>query len=144
VQPDRLQRIFFERYEPDDFRKLLPYLPEVEAGSGGWGESCCTNTCSIALDGSRRKAPRGVCNQRHGIDESLISELLKVGVDFMGFSLPGPPQTHNAMVNSDLKDLQNILTLQEMKARQNLVNPRLHIVYLLLKENIREVPALSD
>ncbi len=63
----------------------------------------------------------------------------------MGFSLAGAtPQTHNAIrVNSDLHDLlQNIRIFQERKSREKLTHPRLHIVYLLLQENIREVPAL--
>jgi MoaA/NifB/PqqE/SkfB family radical SAM enzyme len=138
---------FSKDMNPDDFRKLLPYLPEVEAVVlEGWGESLLHKRLLDCIGWVKEKGPRaGFVTSGMGLNESLIFELLKVGVDFMGFSLSGAtPQTHNAIrVNSDLEDLQkNILTLQEMKARQNLVNPQLHIVYLLLKENIREVPAL--
>jgi len=130
-----------------DFQKLLPYFSEVEAVVlEGWGESLLHKNLLDCIGWVKEKGPRaGFVTSGKGLNESLISELLKVGVDFMGFSLSGAtPATHNAIrVNSDLEELQeNILTLQEMKARRNLVNPQLHIVYLMLKENIREVPAL--
>lgn len=131
----------------DDFQKLLPYFSEVEAVVlEGWGESLLHKHLLECIGWVKEKGPRaGFVTSGKGLNEPLICELLKVGVDFMGFSLSGAtPETHNAIrVNSDLDDLKkNILTLQEMKARQNLVNPQLHIVYLLLKENILEVPAL--
>jgi MoaA/NifB/PqqE/SkfB family radical SAM enzyme len=131
----------------DDFQKLLPYFSEVEAVVlEGWGESLLHKHLLECIGWVKEKGPRaGFVTSGKGLNESLIYELLKVGVDFMGFSLSGAtPETHNAIrVNSDLDDLKkNILTLQEMKARQHLANPHLHIVYLLLKENILEVPAL--
>jgi MoaA/NifB/PqqE/SkfB family radical SAM enzyme len=141
------KEFFSKDMNPDDFQKLLPYFSEVEAVIlEGWGESLLHKNLLDCIGWVKEKGPRaGFVTSGKGLNESLISELLKVGVNFMGFSLSGAtPETHNAIrVNSDLEDLKkNILNLQEMKARQNLENPRLHIVYLMLKENIEEVPAL--
>jgi len=130
-----------------DFKRLLPYFPEVEAVVlEGWGESLLHRNLVECIRLAKKEGPRvGFVTSGKGLNEPFISELLKAGVDFMGFSLSGAtPQTHNFIrVNSDLDELlKNIRTLQEMKVREKLSNPQLHIVYLLLKENILEVPAL--
>jgi len=131
----------------EDFKKLLPFLSEAEAVVlEGWGESLLHKHLIECIRLAKQEGPRaGFVTSGMGLNEAYISELLKAGVDFMGFSLSGATaKTHNYIrVNSDLDELvKNIHALQEMKARENLVNPQLHIVYLLLKENVREVPAL--
>jgi MoaA/NifB/PqqE/SkfB family radical SAM enzyme len=131
----------------EDFKRLLPYFQDVEAVVlEGWGESLLHKDLIECIRLAKREGPRvGFVTSGKGLNEAYIAELLQVGVDFMGFSLAGAtPQTHNAIrVNSDLHDLlQNIRIFQERKSREKLTHPRLHIVYLLLQENIREVPAL--
>ena len=131
----------------EDFKRLLPYFHDVEAVVlEGWGESLLNKNLIECIRLAKREGPRvGFVTSGKGLNEAYIAELLQVGVDFMGFSLAGAtPQTHNAIrVNSDLHDLlQNIRIFQERKSREKLTHPRLHIVYLLLQENIREVPAL--
>ena len=79
------------------------------------------------------------------MNEAYITELVKAGPDFIGFSLSGASaQTHDAIrVNSNLAELtRHIHFLQETKARLGKSNPRLHIVYLLLRNNIHELPLL--
>ena len=131
----------------EDFKKLLPFFSEAEAVVlEGWGESLLHKHLIECIRLAKQEGPRaGFVTSGMGLNEAYISELLKAGVDFMGFSLSGAKaKTHNFIrVNSDLDELlKNIHALQEMKARENLLNPQLHIVYLLLKENVREVPAL--
>jgi len=131
----------------EDFKKLLPYLQDVEAlVLEGWGESLLNKNLIECIRLAKREGPRvGFVTSGKGLNESYIAELLHVGVDFIGFSLAGATsQTHNAIrVNSDLDNLlQNIRIFQERKSRAKVIHPRLHIVFLLLQENIREVPAL--
>jgi len=131
----------------EDFKKLLPYLQDVAAVVlEGWGESLLNKNLIECIRLAKIEGPRvGFVTSGKGLNESYIAELLQVGVDFIGFSLAGATsQTHNAIrVNSDLDHLlQNIRIFQERKSRAKVIHPRLHIVFLLLKENIREVPAL--
>jgi MoaA/NifB/PqqE/SkfB family radical SAM enzyme len=63
----------------------------------------------------------------------------------MGVSFAGATEwTHNSIrVNSDFNMLINsILSINEIKTGRKLETPRLHIVYLMLKENIFEIPIL--
>jgi MoaA/NifB/PqqE/SkfB family radical SAM enzyme len=133
----------------DDFKRLLPYFSQVESVVlEGWGESLLHRDLVECLRLAKNAGPRvGFVTSGKGLSDPLISEVLGAGVDFMGFSISGAtPKTHNFIrVNSDLDDMLNrIRVLQEMKARKNLLDPQLHIVYLLLKENVAEVPALIE
>lgn len=130
-----------------DFRKLLPYLKDVEAVVlEGWGESLLHKNLVECIQLAKKEGPRvGFVSSGMGLNEAYISELIRVQVDFIGFSLSGATRrTHNAIrVNSDLEVLlKHVQVFQEQKARQKCTSPQLHIVYLLLKENIRETPLL--
>jgi MoaA/NifB/PqqE/SkfB family radical SAM enzyme len=131
----------------DDFKRLLPYLKEVEAVVlEGWGESLLYPNLVECINIVKSQGPRvGFVTSGKTLNEAYISELVRAGVDFIGFSLSGATsETHDSIrVHSNLRDLlKDIQGFQEEKARQKCSNPRLHIVYLLVKENIREVPAL--
>jgi len=131
----------------DYFRRLLPYLKDVETVIlEGWGESLLhKNLLECIRLVKREGAQVGFVTSGMGLNEAYISELILAGVDFIGFSLAGAtPKTHNSIrVNSELPALLNHMqNFQEIKSRQKLKKPRLHIVYLLLKENILEVPLL--
>lgn len=131
----------------EDFKRLLPYLKEVEAVVlEGWGESLLYPNLIECITLVKSQGPRvGFVTSGKTLNEAYISELVRAGVDFIGFSLSGATsETHNSIrVNSSLKDVLNsIQGFQEEKGRQKCPHPRLHLVYLLLKENIREVPAL--
>jgi MoaA/NifB/PqqE/SkfB family radical SAM enzyme len=76
---------------------------------------------------------------------AYISELVRAETDFIGFSLSGATAaTHDSIrINSNLPDLlEHIQVFQETKRREKSSYPRLHFVYLLLKDNLAEVPAL--
>ena len=131
----------------EDFKRILPYLKDV--GSvvlEGWGESLLHPNLVECINLVKREGPRvGFVTSGKTLDEAYISELVRAQVDFIGFSLSGgTPETHNSIrVHSDLQDLlKHIQGFQEEKARLKCPNPHFHIVYLLLKENIAEVPAL--
>ena len=129
----------------DDFRKILPYLKNVESVVlEGWGESLFHPNLPEIIRLAKKEGPQvGFVTSVMGISESAIEEILQAGVDFIGFSIAGAaPKTHNAIrVNSDLeKLLQGIRTFQSAKARRQQEKPNFHIVYLLLKDNIAEAP----
>jgi MoaA/NifB/PqqE/SkfB family radical SAM enzyme len=82
-----------------------------------------------------------------GLGREYIADLIRAGVDFIGFSLAGgTPETHNAIrVNSDLVSLlQAIQEFNKIKNDHNLEKPRLHIVFLILKDNLLEISSLLD
>jgi MoaA/NifB/PqqE/SkfB family radical SAM enzyme len=130
-----------------NFQRLAPLFKDVEAVVlEGWGESLlhphlieCIGTVKEA--GSRV----GFVTSGKTLNDAYITDLVKAGPDFIGFSLSGAtPQTHDAIrVNSSLADLtRDIRSFQETKARLGKSNPKLHLVYLLLKNNIHELPVL--
>ncbi|MGQ9695468.1 MAG: radical SAM/SPASM domain-containing protein [Thermodesulfobacteriota bacterium] len=131
----------------ENFKKILPYLKEVETVIlEGWGESLLYHHLPECIRLVKNEGSEvGFVTSGQGLNEAYISELLAAGVDFMGFSLAGTtPQTHDAIrINSSLsKLLASIQLLQELKKKRKISHPRLHIVYLILKDNIHEVPDL--
>jgi MoaA/NifB/PqqE/SkfB family radical SAM enzyme len=131
----------------EDFRKLAPSFRDVEAVIlEGWGESLLHPQLIPCIGLVRGAGSRvGFVTSGRTLNEAYIKDLVEAGPDFMGFSLSGAtPQTHNAIrVHSDLDELTgHIRLIQETKARLGRTTPRLHIVYLLLRENIHEVPRL--
>jgi len=130
-----------------DFQRLLPYMKEVEAVVlEGWGESLLHPNlveCIRLVKGSGTRV--GFVTGGKTLNRAYISELVRAETDFIGFSLSGATAaTHDSIrINSSLSDLsEHIQVFQEIKARERSPCPRLHIVYLLLKGNIAEVPAL--
>jgi MoaA/NifB/PqqE/SkfB family radical SAM enzyme len=112
----------------------------------GWGESLLHPNLVECLRLVKSAGSRvGFVTSGKTLNEAYISELVLAGTDFIGFSLSGATvATHDSIrVHSNLSDLLGHIQLfQEIKARQKSASPRLHIVYLLLKENIAEAPAL--
>jgi len=131
----------------EDFQKILPYLREVESVVlEGWGESLLHPRLIEIIRLVRNEGARvGFVTSGLTLTDDYVSELVQAGTDFIGFSLSGAtPETHDSIrVNSHLPQLMShIRKFQESKARQKTALPRLHIVYLLLKNNIAEIPAL--
>lgn len=133
----------------EDFQKILPYLKDVESVVlEGWGESLLHPQLVPIVRLAKKEGPQvGFVTSVMGLNPNSIEGLVDAGLDFMGFSLAGAtPQTHNSIrVHSDLNQLlQEIRSLQSLKARRRSEVPRLHIVYLLLKDNISETPKILD
>ena len=131
----------------DNFKIVIPYLKDVETVVlEGWGESLLHKNLIEIIRGAKAAGPRvGFVTSGKVLNREYISELINAGVDFIGFSLSGATlRTHNAIrVNSSLQSLiEHIQTFNEIKRNKKIKNPKLHIVYLMLKDNISEVPAL--
>ncbi len=135
--------------EMENFQKILPYLAEVEtAVLEGWGESLLhPRLTEIIRLVKGAGAQVGFVTSGATLNESYISDLVRAGTDFIGFSLAGArPATHDSIrANSHLSELlEHIRTFQEIKMQQKSSTPRLHIVYLLLRNNIEELPDLIN
>ena len=131
----------------EDFKSLLPYMKEVEAVVlEGWGESLLHPNlveCIHLAKGTGTQV--GFVTGGKTLNQAYISDLVRAKTDFIGFSLSGATATtHDSIrINSSLPELlEHIQGFQETKAREKSPYPRLHMVYLLLKENIAEVPPL--
>ncbi len=131
----------------EDFQKILPYLRDVESVVlEGWGESLLHPRLMEIIRLVRNEGARvGFVTSGMTLTDDYVSELVQAGTDFIGFSLSGATaETHDSIrVNSHLpRLLDHIRKFQEIKARLKTPLPRLHIVYLLLKNNIAELPTL--
>jgi MoaA/NifB/PqqE/SkfB family radical SAM enzyme len=131
----------------ENFQRLAPYFKNVEAVVlEGWGESLLHPRLIDCIRLVKQEGSRvGFVTSGKTLNEAYIAELVKAGPDFIGFSLSGAsPQTHDAIrVNSSLAELtRHIHIFQETKARLGKADPRFHIVYLLLRNNIHELPLL--
>lgn len=133
----------------EDFKKILPYLKGVEhVVLEGWGESLLYKDLAECIRLIKKEGPQaGFVTSGKGLTESQVSELVKAGLDFVGFSIAGTiPETHDAIrVNSHLPEIFNAIHLfNEEKIRQRLDRPKMHLVFLMLKDNIAEVPAVPS
>ena len=133
----------------DDFMKLVPYLRDVEtAVLEGWGEPLLYRDLPKVIRLVKEAhCQTGFVTSGWGLDEDRILELIDAGVDFIGFSLAGAtPGTHNVIrANSNLHSvLRSIQVFQEVKARRKLTCPKLYIVFLILRDNLAELPLVVD
>ncbi|MEK7333568.1 MAG: radical SAM protein, partial [Nitrospirota bacterium] len=132
-----------------DFKRLAPYFKKTEhVILQGWGEPLLYGHLLDAVRAVKAEgAQAGFVTSGKGLNRGIISELIDSGIDFIGFSLAGAtPKTHNSIrLNSDLDILlANIHLFNEIKKENKLGGPGLHIVYLLLRDNISETPALIE
>jgi len=128
----------------DEFKKLLPYLKDVETVIlEGWGESLLYPNLTECVRLIKKEGARvGFVTSGKGLKQSRVSELVEAGLDFVGFSIAGTtPETHAAIrVNSRLSEVFDGVRLFNVeRARQGTSMPKVHLVFLMLKDNIREV-----
>ncbi len=133
----------------EDFKKLLPYLTEVESVVlEGWGESLLHKDLSECIRLAKREGPRvGFVTCGKGLTEDRVSNLIQAGLDFVGFSIAGTTsETHDAIrVNSHLPEVINAIRLfHEEKKRQGLLRPRMHLVFLMVRDNVDEAPSVPS
>ena len=133
----------------DNFKKVTPYLKDVErVVLEGWGESLLNENILDIIRLVKDEGPEvGFVSSGLGLTKDLLRDIVGAGVDFMGFSISGSsPDVHNAIrINSDLQVLMNdIEILNKIKADNNLDRPKLHIVYLMLKDNISQIVDMVD
>jgi MoaA/NifB/PqqE/SkfB family radical SAM enzyme len=132
-----------------DFHRILPYLGDVETVVlEGWGESLLHPDLAECIRLVRKAGPRvGFVTCGMGLTVDRVTELIEAGLDFVGFSISGiSPETHDAIrVHSRLSEIMKALDLfsREIRQRQTL-RPQMHIVFLMLKQNIGEVPRVPS
>lgn len=133
----------------NDFEKIVPYLPNVKSVVlEGWGESLLHKNLTDFIRLAKSAGPEvGFVTSGMGLTRDYARQIVDAGVDYMGFSLSGATaQTHNTIrVNSDFDALMtSIKTMKELTRSNYSGKPKLHIVYLMLKENVHEIPFLLD
>ncbi len=131
----------------ENFKKILPYLCDVETVVlEGWGESLLHKYLPECIRLVKEAGPKvGFVTSGMGLTEDRVSELIEAGLDFAGFSISGTARkTHDSIrVNSHLDQvLDSIRLFREEKKHRGISRPNLHIVYLMLKDNIMEVPSV--
>ncbi len=126
-----------------DFLKIVPYLRYVRnVILEGWGESLMHPYLPEIIRLVKTKGcDVGFVTSGFGLDETYLNKILSAGIDFLGFSFSGATsETHNSIrINSDFNGL--VETLKTL-LRRNLKKPKIHIVYLILKKNIHEIPEI--
>lgn len=132
-----------------DFEKIVPYLRDVKSVVlEGWGESLLHKNLVDFIRLVKSMGPEvGFVTSGMSLSPDYARQIADAGIDFMGFSLSGATaKTHNAIrLNSDFDTL--ISSIQYMKGlslHSPLGKPRLHIVYLMLKDNVHEIPLLLN
>jgi MoaA/NifB/PqqE/SkfB family radical SAM enzyme len=134
----------------NDFKKIVPYMKDVESVVlEGWGESLLHKDLIECIHLVKKEGTKvGFVTSGMGLNDEYMIELLTAGLDFIGFSLSGGTfETHNAIrANSDFDTLINSIKLFKKLSNKYVSSdkPTMHIVYLMLKENMRELPILID
>ena len=136
----------------DDFAKLAPYLRDVETVIlQGWGEPLLHrrlfDIIRLAKSAGRDAPAVGFVTSGKGMDRRYAAELVDAGIDFLGFSFAGTTaETHCAVrVNSDFRELVSAVEhVEAIKRERGVERPRTHVAYLMVKENVHELPALPD
>jgi len=133
----------------EDFKKILPYLKDVETVVlEGWGESLLHKNLTECIRLVKKERSQvGFVTSGMGLTKDRVSELIEAGIDFVGFSIAGTtPETHDAIrVNSHLPDILDAIRLfQEEKKRRGLLSPKMHLIFLMVKDNIHEVASVPS
>jgi MoaA/NifB/PqqE/SkfB family radical SAM enzyme len=133
----------------ENFRRLAPYFRNVEnVVLEGWGEPLLYKDLTEAVKIVKRAGSHpGFITSGWGLNRSHASDLITNGLDFIGFSLAGATsKTHASIrVNSDLSGIiEAIQDFNEIKIDYKLTRPHMHIVFLVLKDNLAEIPLLLD
>jgi MoaA/NifB/PqqE/SkfB family radical SAM enzyme len=133
----------------NDFEKIVPYLHDVKSVVlEGWGESLLHKNLVDFIRLAKTAGPEvGFVTSGMGLTSDYAHRIVDAGVDFMGFSLSGATaKTHNAIrVNSDFDALiASMKNIRQLSLNNRLRKPKLHIVFLMLRENVHEIPTLLD
>ena len=144
-----------------DFEKLIPYFRDVETIIlQGWGEPLLHKDLGAIIRAAKSATKNGSGPSRHagaespavgfvtsgkGLDDRMSAELMDAGIDFIGFSFAGSTaKTHEAIrLNSDFRELIHaVAAFNELKQKRGLTGLRTHIVYVMLRDNLNDIPAL--
>jgi MoaA/NifB/PqqE/SkfB family radical SAM enzyme len=139
----------FQDMPLEDFKKTLPYLKDVETVVlEGWGESLLHRDLSECISLVKKEGSQvGFVTSGMGLTKNRVSELIEAGIDFVGFSIAGTTtETHDAIrVNSHLPEVLDAIRLfQEEQKRRGLLRPKMHLIFLMVKDNVHEVPSVPS
>ncbi len=133
----------------ENFKKLLPYLSEVGTVIlEGWGEPLLhPNLLECIQLVKKEGAEAGFVTSGKGLTPERASALVQAGIDFIGFSIAGTTEeTHGAIrVNSHLSEIFDAIRfIQEERSRRGRTQPKIHLVFLMVKDNVSEVPEVPS
>jgi MoaA/NifB/PqqE/SkfB family radical SAM enzyme len=133
----------------EDLERLGPELPRADAVVlQGWGEPLLhprlleiVRLAKGAARGGRGGPAVGFVTSGKGLDRPTAKALVDAGLDFLGLSVAGAsPATHAAVrVGSDLAEVTAAAD-HVLAARGRGRTPRTHVVFLMLRENVGELP----
>lgn len=141
----------------EDFARLAPLLRDAETVVlQGWGEPLLHRDLPEVVrlakaaggGGAAGAGPSvGFVTSGKGLDRRLAAELVEAGLDFIGFSLAGASAgTHGAIrVRSELDEV--VEAAREIAAAsraRRLPRPRVHAVFLMMRENVGELPEVPE
>jgi MoaA/NifB/PqqE/SkfB family radical SAM enzyme len=139
----------WERHDmaPEGLAAIIPYLADVESVVlEGWGESLLYPDLPRVVRLVRGEGARpGFVTSGMGFDEGMGRDLVAAGLDFLGFSFSGAmAATHNSIrVNSDFDCLvEGVRIARRLSESQGRL--KIHIVFLMLKGNMDELPAMVE
>lgn len=132
----------------EEFETLARGFSEVETVVlQGWGEPLMHPRLGDVV--RRAKDPPGTkvgfVTSGKGLDRSTAAELAEAGLDFIGFSLAGvSPATHASIrVHSALEEVvgaaEHVAAVRRALGGRG---PRVHVVFLMVKDNVDELPGL--
>jgi MoaA/NifB/PqqE/SkfB family radical SAM enzyme len=131
-----------------DVERLAPELSRVDAVVlQGWGEPLLhprlLDIVRLAKRAGGGRAPAvGFVTSGKGLDRRMAEALVGAGLDFLGFSIAGAsPATHAAVrVHSDLAEVTAAAGHVLAARGRGAGGPRTHVVFLMMKENVAELP----
>jgi MoaA/NifB/PqqE/SkfB family radical SAM enzyme len=140
-----------------DFERLAPLLAGAESVVlQGWGEPLLHHDL-VDIVGLARRAGRpepsadapsvGFVTSGKGLDRRYAEALVDAGLDFIGFSVAGATAAvHGAIrVRSDLDGVVEAAQhIAAVKRDRGLNGPRVHVVCLMVKDNVHELPRLPE
>jgi MoaA/NifB/PqqE/SkfB family radical SAM enzyme len=136
-----------------DFTRLAAWFSRVgTVVLQGWGEPLLHKDLFEIIRTAkavRRPPAAGFVTSGKGLDEACCRELVRSGLDFIGISFAGATAAvhERIRVNSRFDELvAGVKALEAVKRDLRSERPKTHLVYLMLKENMRDLallPALA-
>ncbi len=137
--------------------KMVPFMQNVHTVAFfGWGEPLCHPHFDKFIDTTRKIKERNDSKLLNKVKpyvnfttnatlltEDLIHRIIKSGLDDISVSIDSPDEDSFNFIRkgADFKKvIANLRTLQELKAKNKVLHPRLAIGFVAMRRNIEELP----